>query len=159
MCDYSLEGYPSVKATAGEKYVMNQSAGGMHGFTPRNKPTVAACVAHGQMLELSGIVFHREFRKGGNRHNIVADLGTTETVTVVSMKELPAAERRKIQETVPFGPHNDGVRFRNGTVLAIAYILDASMEVAAPKPKAKRDLGELLGLTKAKPKRESVDAD
>lgn len=158
MCDYSLEGYPSVKAKAGEKYVLDGNY--THGFmtvAPKARTDIVmACVAHGQKLQLTKAKLRPDFLTPAGRK-----LPSTCTVTVVNRK-------KDMHKYATLGPYNDGIETDDGWFFPIAWLKHAEMEVVEAKPKTKRNLIKALGLdklkkaktaTKAKKARELVDGD
>lgn len=147
MCDYSLEGMKSVKAVAGQKYVLDGrfTHGFMTGLPVAGSPTypTLACVSHGQTLALTEVVG----RKG------YADVPVSCTVKVISRREMPNQYHH-------FGSYNDGIELLDGRSFPIAYLMHAVMEVV-PAEAPKIDLDEALGLNEIKvpDQRELVDGD
>jgi hypothetical protein len=95
MCDYSLEGYRSQPAEAGERYQLERFTSGSMGFTVGGQCNTAVCIPADARLILSGIseIVQRAFGVGA--------------IEEVSMTRL---ER---------GPHKDAVFFGNGRTVSL----------------------------------------
>jgi len=95
MCDYSLEQYRSRPARMGESYETHRFPSGTIGFIAPGDALTAVCMAYDTRLRLNGVP-----QAVQNRCQVTTDEDVTFT-------------RRES------GPHHDGVRFANGTMVTL----------------------------------------